>query len=133
MIVLDASAAVDYLLELEPQAGWVRVRLEASGTVSAPHLIDAEVASAVRGLGLGGRLPSHGALGTLRALAELAMVRFPVYPLLERVWDLRHNLTAYDAAYIALAEALDAPLLTTDSALARSTGHRARIEAYPGS
>jgi predicted nucleic acid-binding protein len=61
----------------------------------------------------------------------MSVTRYPVAALLTRIWRLRDNLTAFDAAYIALAEALDAPVLTTDAALARSSGHRARVELYP--
>lgn len=130
MIVLDASAAAHFLLGLEPYAAWVRGRLGEAGTCAAPHLIDVEVASVVRGITLSGQISPHRGLSTLRTLAEVPVVRFPVYPLLERIWSLRHNLTAYDAAYVALAEALAVPLVTTDAALARAAGHQVAIEAF---
>ena len=62
---------------------------------------------------------------------DLRLVRYPHVQLLQRIWELRHALSPYDAAYVALAEALEAPLLTADARLARSTGHRARIELVP--
>jgi predicted nucleic acid-binding protein len=132
VIVLDASAAVDLLLELEPQASWVARRLRDDPHLHAPSLIDLEVASALRKL-VRRRVisPARGRI-SLRDLAATPIDRYPPTALLERVWDLRGSLTAYDAAYVALAEALGAVLLTTDDLLARSRGHRAVIESFPG-
>lgn len=67
----------------------------------------------------------------MEALSDLRLTRYSHTPLVARIWELRNNLTAYDAAYVALAEALDAPLVTTDAKLARASGHRARVELYP--
>ena len=75
-----------------------------------------------------GETDSSRAAKALADLADLSLYRYPHIRLLSRVWDLRHNLTAYDASYVALAEALDATLLTRDARLARSVGHEARIE-----
>ena len=131
MIVLDAAAASDFLLPRQPQRDWVeRIILASEETLHAPHLIDLEVANAVRRLVARREISERRgriALGNLRALA---VVRYPHGQLLERIWQLRKTVTVYDAAYVALAEALDAPLITTDQALARASGHRARILAY---
>lgn len=76
----------------------------------------------------GGKLSGGALAGALSDLGDLRATRYGHQPLRRRVWALRKNLTAYDAAYVALAEFLDAPLLTSDARLARSAGHRARIE-----
>jgi predicted nucleic acid-binding protein len=133
VIVLDASAVATLLLDLQPEAGWVGTRLRGQTQLCAPHLMDVEVASAIRRRVLQGELTDWRARAAVADLESLPVRRYPMTRLLERIWDLRHNLTAYDAAYVVLAEALDAPFVTTDSALARSSGHRATIEAYPSS
>jgi len=131
LIVLDASALVDRLLDREPKASWVAERLLRSGGIPhAPHLIDIEVVSAIRRLALHGHASSERAALALHDLGTLRLQRYPHLPLLERIWELRDNLTAADAAYIALAEALDAPLVTTDASLAGVPGHGARVEAF---
>ena len=131
MIVLDASAAVDVVLRLEPRGPWVEARLLASAdSIHAPHLIDIEVAGAIRRHARQGAVSERAARRALDDFRDLRLVRYPHGALLERIWQLRANLTAADAAYIALAEALGAPLVTTDSALARAPGHRARVDAY---
>jgi predicted nucleic acid-binding protein len=97
----------------------------------APHVIDTEVASALRGLAIGGGLTGLRGSVALGDFRRLRIRRYPATRLLERIWELRHGLTAYDATYVALAEALDLPLLTTDERLGRTSGHRAKILAYP--
>lgn len=100
----------------------------AGQTLHAPHLLDVEVAQVIRRYALSGEIDrARGGLA-LADLADLPLRRYPHDFLLPRIWDLRNNLTAYDAAYVALAEALDAPLLTRDRRLAAAAGHRARIE-----
>ena len=94
----------------------------------APHLLDLEVANVLRRCLLRGEIDESGGAGALANLQRVPIARHPHQPLLERVWRLRHNLTAYDAAYLALAETLDAPLLTRDAGLAAVSGHRARVE-----
>ncbi len=131
-MVLDASAVLDLLLETEPQAELLADRLLSVETrVSAPHLIDIEVTSGLRRHEQTGALSRRRALLALEDFAALRVERYPHTRLLPRIWQLRDNLTPYDAAYVALAEALGAPLVTSDQALARSTGHRARIEVFP--
>jgi predicted nucleic acid-binding protein len=132
VIVLDASAIVDVLLGREPRAGWVEDWLRQPGqSLRAPHLIDIECANALRKNVLRGVLPAWVAEQRLEALLSLRLRRYPHTRLLGRIWELRGGLTPADAAYVALAEALDAPLVTTDQALARTTGHGARIVAFP--
>lgn len=132
MIVLDASAAVDVVLERGDEGEWVASELAAAGSVHTPHLIDTEFASTLRRLVLLGEIsPEHGA-AALRHYRQLRLIRYPGEPLLDRIWQLRDTLTAYDATYIALAETLDAPLVTTDRRLGRARGHRANVSAFPG-
>ena len=131
MIVLDASAAIDLLLELGPVAAWVEDRL-AEEVVHAPSVIDLEVTSAMRKLVGRQVIELDRAELALEDLVAMPLNRYPSTRLVDRIWALRANLTPYDAAYVALAEALDAPLLTTDARLARSAGHLATIESFPG-
>ena len=127
MIVVDASAAIELLLNTAAGAR-ISARLLASGeTLHAPHLIDLEVAQVLRRYARSGELDAGRGAQALDDLADLAINRYPHDVFLPRIWELRHSVTAYDAAYIALAEALDAPLVTRDSALA-SAPHRARVE-----
>ncbi|MEK7407338.1 MAG: type II toxin-antitoxin system VapC family toxin [Acidobacteriota bacterium] len=127
MIVLDASAAVELLLRT-PHAVRTRERLQSGETPHAPHLLDIEVAQALRRLSRTGGLSPERAAEALADLAQIPVRRHPHTRLLVRIWELRHNLTAYDAAYVALAEELGASLLTCDKALASSSGHSASVE-----
>ena len=128
MIVVDASAVLEALLRT-PAAGAVEKRLfEPSQTLHAPHLLDVEVAQVVRRYAANGEIDADRGRLALDDLADLPLRRYPHNFLLPRVWDLRNNFTAYDAIYVALAEVLDAPLLTRDKRLAASPGHHARIE-----
>jgi len=127
VIVLDASAAVEWLLQTETGIV-VEARLFARAeTLHAPHLLDLEIAQVLRRYNAAGVLPASRAEGALDDLAHLAVRRYPHAPFLERMWELRGSLTAYDAVYVALAEALAAPLLTCDRKMA-AAGHRARVE-----
>lgn len=131
MIVLDASALVELLLNT-PRGASVAARLSAPGeTVHAPHLIDLEVASALRTLEAQGRVTTAVATQAIADLLTLAITRYPHDPVLHRVWQLRGNLSPYDAAYVALAEVLGAPVVTCDAKLAAAPGHRATIESFP--
>jgi predicted nucleic acid-binding protein len=128
VIVVDASALVDVLLRA-PTARAVEDRLFASGkTLHAPHLLDVEVAHVIRRYAATGEIDGERGRLAFIDLADMAVRRYPHDVLLPRIWQLRNNLTAYDAAYVALAEALDAPLLTRDKRLAAAAGHQARIE-----
>jgi len=93
----------------------------------APHLIDAEIAQVLRRLTSAGHLPAPRATEAFDDLRALRLVRHSHLPLLDRVWGLRANLSAYDGLYIALAESLDSPLVTLDERLARAPGHTAAV------
>ena len=128
MIVVDASALLEALLRT-PAARAVEERLfEPQQTLHAPHLLDIEVAQVIRRYAANGEIDSERGRAALTDLADFPFRRYPHDFLLPRVWDLRNNLTAYDAVYVALAEALDAPLLTRDQRLAAAAGHHARVE-----
>ncbi len=131
MIVLDASAVVSILLEQESDAELIRQRVQSPGeSLHVPHLLDIEVLGALRRHALRGILSPERSAIVLQNLGNIKMTRYPHTALLHRIWQLRDNLTAYDAAYIALAEALDAPLLTLDGRLAQAPGQRATVELY---
>ena len=128
MIVVDASALLEALLRT-PAARAVEERLfEPQQTLHAPHLLDIEVAQVIRRYAAKGEIDSKRGRAALADLADFPFRRYPHDFLLPRVCDLRNNLTAYDAVYVALAEALDAPLLTRDQRLAAAAGHHARVE-----
>lgn len=128
MIVLDASAALEWLLQT-PLGGRVEKRIFArADTLHAPHLLDVEVAQVLRRYAAAGVITGVRGEEALDDLFDLACTRYPHGDLLGRAWELRANLTAYDAVYIALAEALDAPLVTCDSRLVSAPGHDARVE-----
>jgi len=127
VIVVDASVVVGALVG-RPAIRGLAERLRAEGELHAPHLLDIEVVHAIRRLVRTGAISDERAIGSLQDLAELNLIRYPHGVLLERIWSLRHNVSAYDAAYLALAEALDAPLLTCDARVARAGGHSAIVE-----
>jgi predicted nucleic acid-binding protein len=128
VIVLDASIVIE-LLTNGPLSDSVRSELVDSGeSFLVPHLLDVEVLSALRHLVAGQRVDAHRMEQILADLASLPAERYEHVPLLGRVWELRHNFTAYDAVYIALAEAAGASLYTCDEKLAN--GHRARVKVF---
>jgi predicted nucleic acid-binding protein len=128
MIVLDASVVVE-LLTNGALADSIRADLSGRDeSFIVPHLIDVEVMSALRRLVAGQRPGADRTDRFLAALAALPAERYAHTPLLGRIWELRHNFTAYDAAYIALAEATNAVLYTSDEKL--SKGHRARVVLF---
>jgi predicted nucleic acid-binding protein len=129
-LVVDASITVR-LLSNRGADDLLRKRYAAPRVLHAPHLLDAEVASALHGLLLGKKLEQERADEMLIDFSELRIVRHPITPHLPRVMALRHTLTAYDACYVALAEALNMPLLTLDAKLSGATGHRATVHIYP--
>jgi len=130
MIVLDVSAVVEMLLRT-PVGEPLLERLLAplAESLHAPHLLDVEVAQVLRRFVGRGSLASGRAREALRDLADLPIERYSHEMLLSRIWSLRLDLTAYDAAYVALAELLGATLLTRDIRLLHAPGHAARIEA----
>jgi predicted nucleic acid-binding protein len=105
-------------------------RLAEDGDLHAPHLIDTELLHALRRMGIKRQISDERAAEARSDFAELALVRYRHQPLNDRVWELRHNLTAYDATFIALAEVLAAPLVTCDERLASALGHKAQIELF---
>ncbi len=128
MIVLDASAVIELLL-VTPTGVRVGHRISPPReSLHAPHLLDVEVAQVLRRYLFTGALTQRRSEEALQDLMDMDVARYSHVELLPRVWHLRRNVTAYDALYLALAEALDTPLLTCDRRLARSTGHRARVE-----
>lgn len=127
MIVVDASAMLEVLLRT-PAAGAVEARLFGGETLHAPHLLDLEVAQVIRRYERGGDLTARRGREALEDFGGFRIERYPHFPFLMRVWSLRANATAYDACYLALAEALDAPLLTRDGRLASVPGHSAKVE-----
>lgn len=128
LLVLDAAAAVDLLVGGRRSA-WVEAQLRRSGDICAPHLLDIEVTGAFRRLVGLGAVPESRAEAALAALRALRIARYEHVALIPRIWALRGSVTAADAAYVALAEALDAPLVTTDARLARAPGVSIRIVA----
>jgi predicted nucleic acid-binding protein len=127
MIVLDASAFLDvFIAPLETRAA-LRVRI-VDQPMHAPVTFDAEVLHGLRRQWIRAHITADAANFVLESLRTVSVTRHPLQPLVARMWHLRQNVTAYDAAYVALAESLDAPLITRDGRLARSAGHTARIE-----
>jgi predicted nucleic acid-binding protein len=125
VIVLDASAVLEMLLR-RPLAEWVEeLILSGSKTLHSPHLIDLEIAQALRRYTFSRELTARRADEAIGDFLSLPITKYPHDLFLRRIWKLHASLTAYDAAYVALAEALSAPLLTCDQHLARSQGHSA--------
>jgi predicted nucleic acid-binding protein len=126
VIVVDASAALSALLNGGPAR-----RALSSEQLHAPHLIDSEVASGLRRRVAAQQLGAGAGWAALDTLRRLGMTRYPVFSLVDRVWELRHNLSSYDASYIALAELLDCNLLTADARLSRAPGIRCPVTVVP--
>jgi len=126
VIVVDASAAIAALLNNGP----ARAAL-ASESVHVPHIIDPEIANGLRGLVASGKIRAKSGAVSLTTWQRLGVARYPIVGILDRVWSLRHNLSAYDASYVALAEALQCSLVTADGRLARASGVRCPITTVP--
>lgn len=126
MIVLDASAALSSLLNDGPAR-----QIMAAEQLHVPHLIDSEVASGVRRQVAGGNLTAAAGWATLEVWRRLGLTRYAVHPLLDRIWQLRDNVSAYDAGYVALAEALGCALVTADARLSRAPGIGCTVSVVP--
>ena len=128
MIIVDASALLEFLLQT-PLGTRVEARLfRDQDEFHLPHLADVEVTQGLRRLVRTGEVSGDRAADVMADLADFDLHRHPHLDFLTRAWKLRDNLTAYDAMYIALGEALDAPIVTCDAPLAKAPGHRAHIE-----
>ena len=130
MIAVDASALIEVLLRTERGAR-IEARLLSGGeSLHAPHLLDVEVTQVLRRYERASSLTSERGQQALADLADFPMHRYPHDCLLPRMWELRRNVTAYDAAYLALAEALLVPLVSCDARLASAPGHSASVEVF---
>jgi len=126
VIVVDASAALSALLNDGPAR-----KALATEQLHAPHLIDSEVANALRRRVAAQQITADAGWTALEAFRHLGMTRYPVFALLERVWELRDNLSAYDASYVAVAELLECTVLTADARLSRAPGIRCPVTVVP--
>lgn len=131
MLVPDASALIAALTVDTDYGERVRSALVAGGQLHAPYVVDLEVLSGIRGLLAGGKLSSRRADQARDDYWDLAITRHPHRALAERVWELRHNLTVYDAAYVALAELVGSAVLTLDDAMATAPGIDCVVELMP--
>jgi len=130
MIVLDASAAIDWLLQTAAGQRIETRIFSGKESLHAPHLLDLEVAQVLRRLVLQGSVTAVRADQAIRDLLDLRVHRYPHILLISRIWQLRHNFSAYHASYIALAEAIGAVLLTRDQRLASAAGHVTKVEFF---
>lgn len=128
MIVADASAILEVLLRTDAGHRIESRLFDSPETIHVPHLLDVEIAQVVRRYVLRGEVSAHRGERMVELLRRFPMARYAHEPLLRRIWALRANLTAYDAAYVALAEGLRAVLVTRDERLAAASGHRAVVE-----
>lgn len=128
MIVADASIVVSALLSTAGAGARARERLRQDPDLHVPHLLDVEVTAALRRRVRLGQTDVEVATDILSDLADLAALRWDHEPLLRRVWELRENVTPYDAVYVVLAEMLDAPLVTSDARLSRAPGLRCAVD-----
>ncbi len=122
MIVVDASVLVNAIADDGTDGRRARTELRRAGDIAAPDLVDVETVAVLRRLWLAGTLPARRFAAAIEDLEVLAIDRYPTLPLMRRAYELRANITAYDAAYVALAEALGCELLTADGRLANAPG-----------
>jgi predicted nucleic acid-binding protein len=129
MLVVDTSAVIEVLASSEPNAALTR-RLVQDDDLQAPHLLDIEFLHTLRRLTFAEKLSQRRADDVRADYRDLAISRYPQFPFSDRIWQLRHNLTPYDAAFVVLAETLAAPLVTCDRRVAAASGHSARVELF---
>jgi len=130
-VVLDASALVAGLAESRPEGRWAE-SIIAVGNLVAPEFVLAEATNSLRRLELAGELSSSQADAGRRDVLRVNLELYDFAPFTDRVWELRHNLSSYDATYVALAEWLACPLVTLDIRLSRASGPRCEILTPPG-
>jgi len=130
MLVSDASLVVDLLIDGGERGSWAAAQVASAGRLHAPHLLDLEVASALRRRVSVGELSARRAGLALEDLRALSIERYPATELLERIWELRDRMTPYDAAYVTLAEALALPLVTMDRRLSRAAPRGVEVLAF---
>jgi predicted nucleic acid-binding protein len=128
MIVVDASALADVLLRVGSSNAAEHRILDAKETLHAPHLVDLEILQVLRRFASAGKWETKRATEALADFDALRIARHPHKPFRQRIWELRKTVTAYDAAYLALAESLGCPLVTRDAKLRRASGHVATVE-----
>ncbi len=128
LAVIDASVLAAFYAADDPRRVAVSARLTAGYALFAPAHLDAEVVSALRGMARGNPVLNQAVPSAMRHLAGFPIRRMPLAPLLERMWELRDNITPYDAAYVALAERLDGPLITCDVKLDAASGTRCSFD-----
>jgi len=129
VIVVDTSAVVTALAGRSPSQGLIE-RLSGDPDLHAPHVIDVEILHALRRLVARGRLSEERAADVRLDFGDLTIMRYPHHPLADRIWELRNNVTAHDAAFVALSETLDVPLITCDARLASAGEHSSDIELF---
>jgi predicted nucleic acid-binding protein len=129
MLVVDTSAVIAALVGRPPDRRLVD-RLSVDGDLQAPHLLDVELLHGLRRLVMDGQLSEDRAADARDDFADLAIARYDHVALADRAWELRHNLSAYDATFVALAELLAVPLVTCDARLASAPGNRVAVELY---
>jgi predicted nucleic acid-binding protein len=130
VIVLDASAAVDWLLQTTAGLRIEKRIYSRNETLHSPHILDLEITQVLGRLVREGTISARRGGEALRDLLALRISRYPHFIFLPRIWQHRHNLSAYDAAYVVLAERLGAPLVTRDTRLSAASGHAARVELF---
>jgi predicted nucleic acid-binding protein len=128
VIVVDAGVVANALADDGDRGDAARLIVREAGDVSAPDLVDVEAVSVLRKRWLAGALTAHRFRSAVDDLSDLPIDRYPSYPLMRRAYELRANVSAYDSAYVALAEVLDCPLVTVDERLARASGPRCEFQ-----
>jgi len=132
VIVVDASILANAIGDDGDDGRRARAELHRADGVSAPDLVDVETVAVLRKRWLARTITDHRFAAAIDDLADLALDRYPTLPLMRRAFELRANVTAYDAAYVALAEGLDCALLTADTRLAKAAGPRCAIKLLTG-
>jgi predicted nucleic acid-binding protein len=130
VIVLDASAAIDWLLQTAAGQQMEKRIYSRNESLAAPHLLDLEVTQVLRRLVRSAVVSASRAEQAIHDLVDLRIARYPHHLFLQRIWQLRNNLSAYDAMYVGLAENLRATLITRDLRLGSSSGHAAVVEVF---